>query len=132
MSVEAVNGNSWIDSVWDATHKTCAVVKKVIIVAAIVLAGIGLFCLNPGFFLTGIGLGIFCRAQILKEGKQVKEAISEMPILAKAGLVTAVALGGFLALATTLAFASLLFAAGTTAFAIQRYSKIPSENLISM
>ena len=103
--------------------KVWEVVKKILIVATIILVGTALFFFNPGFFLAGIGLGIACRALILKEGKLVKEAFENMPLIAKAGLVAAVVLGGFLALATTLAFASLFFAASVTVFVIHHYTK---------
>ena len=90
--------------------KVWEVTKKVAIIAALVLVGVGLFWLNPSFFCVGFVLGFIFSAKVLEVSKDVVNTAKNLSTWQKVGVAAGLIVCGALALPTTMATISVLYA----------------------
>ena len=99
-----------IDENQTKSEKCKEVTKKVAIVAGLVLAGIALFWLNPSFFFLGFVLGFIFSTKVMEVGKDVANTAKNLNTWQKVAVTAGLVVCSVLALPTTMATVSVLYA----------------------
>lgn len=91
-------------------EKCKEITKKVAIVAGLIFAGIVLFSLNPSFFCLGFVLGFIFSAKVMEVSDDVANTSKNLNTWQKVAVTAGLVIGGALALPTTMATISILYA----------------------